>query len=416
MMDYLIRILALLLCANSLISQELDRVAVIVNDGVVLESDIQQRIADFKKNATLNGEKIPSDEILREDIQEQLITAEIQLQIADRVGIKISDEELNLTVKRLAQQNNLSIEEFIKVVEERGDSYSDLREEVRKNLKINRVQQGRIQNKIQISRDELTNFLETEEAQNQLGPELKVRQILIRNNSSKNADTVYQEALSGLENGINIENLISTFSEDNDSGDLGWRKLPAFPELFSDYIKDMKIGDLSVPIKSGAGNHILYLEDKRGPTVLFEKQWDVRHILLIPNRIRPDAASENLIKEIKNRIESGESFSELASEYSDDPGSKQEGGNLGWAGEGVYDDEFERQMIKANLNEITDPFLSQFGWHILEVLGNRVEDKTNQNVEDRAFSYLFNRKFEEELETDLQELRADAFVEIKELD
>ena len=416
MMDYLIRILALLLCANSLISQELDRVAVIVNDGVVLESDIQQRIADFKKNATLNGEKIPSDEILREDIQEQLITAEIQLQIADRVGIKISDEELNLTVKRLAQQNNLSIEEFIKVVEERGDSYSDLREEVRKNLKINRVQQGRIQNKIQISRDELTNFLETEEAQNQLGPELKVRQILIRNNSSKNADTVYQEALSGLENGINIENLISTFSEDNDSGDLGWRKLPAFPELFSDYIKDMKIGDLSVPIKSGAGNHILYLEDKRGPTVLFEKQWYVRHILLIPNRIRPDAASENLIKEIKNRIESGESFSELASEYSDDPGSKQEGGNLGWAGEGVYDDEFERQMIKSNLNEITDPFLSQFGWHILEVLGTRVEDKTNENVEDRAFSYLFNRKFQEELETDLQELRADAFVEIKELD
>ena len=416
MMDYLIRILALLLCANSLISQELDRVAVIVNDGVVLESDIQQRIADFKKNATLNGERIPSDEILREDIQEQLITAEIQLQIADRVGIKISDEELNLTVKRLAQQNNLSIEEFIKVVEERGDSYSDLREEVRKNLKINRVQQGRIQNKIQISRDELTNFLETEEAQNQLGPELKVRQILIRNNSSKNADTVYQEALSGLENGINIENLISTFSEDNDSGDLGWRKLPAFPELFSDYIKDMKIGDLSVPIKSGAGNHILYLEDKRGPTVLFEKQWDVRHILLIPNRIRPDAASENLIKEIKNRIELGESFSELASEYSDDPGSKQEGGNLGWAGEGVYDDEFERQMIKSNLNEITDPFLSQFGWHILEVLGTRVEDKTNENVEDRAFSYLFNRKFQEELETDLQELRADAFVEIKELD
>ena len=412
-MDYLIRILALLLCANSLISQELDRVAVIVNDGVVLESDIQQRITDFKKNATLNGEKIPSDEILREEIQEQLITAEIQLQIADRVGIKISDEELNLTVKRLAQQNNLSIEEFIKVVEERGDSYSDLREEVRKNLKINRVQQGRIQNKIQISRDELTNFLETEEAQNQLGPELKVRQILIRNSSSKNADTVYQEALSGLENGINIENLISTFSEDNDSGDLGWRKLPAFPELFSDYIKDMKIGDLSVPIKSGAGNHILYLEDKRGPTVLFEKQWEVRHILLIPNRIRPDAASENLIKEIKNRIESGESFSELASEYSDDPGSKQEGGKLGWAGEGKYTEAFEEVMLRSNLNEVSLPFRSDFGWHILEVTGTRIEDKTNERIADQAFNYLYSRKFEEELESDLQELRAEAFIEIK---
>ena len=136
-MDYLTRILTLLLITNILESQELDRVAVIVNDGVVLESDIQQRMADFKKNATLNGENIPSDQALREDIQEQLITAEIQLQIADKVGIKISDEELNLTLKRLAQQNNLEIEEFIKVVEERGDSYSDLREEVRKNLKIN---------------------------------------------------------------------------------------------------------------------------------------------------------------------------------------------------------------------------------------------------------------------------------------
>ena len=415
-MVYLTRILTLLLFTNILESQELDRVAVIVNDGVVLESDIQQRMDDFKKNATLNGEKIPSDEDLRDDIQEQLITAEIQLQIADKVGIKISDEELNLTLKRLAQQNNLEIEEFIKVVEERGDSYSDLREEVRKNLKINRVQQGRIQNKIQISKDELDNFLQTDEAQNQLGPELRVRQILIRNNSSKDVNEIYEEKLSSLKSGINIENLISNFSEDGSSGDLGWRKLPAFPELFSSSLKNMKIGDLSLPIKSGAGNHILYLEDKRGPTVLFEKQWNVRHILLIPNRIRPDAASEELINQIKNRIESGEDFGELASEYSDDPGSKQEGGNLGWAGEGVYDDEFERQMIKANQNEVTAPFLSQFGWHILEVLGTRVEDKTNENIEDRAFSYLFNRKFQEELETDLQELRADAFVEIKELD
>ena len=415
-MVYLTRILTLLLFTNILESQELDRVAVIVNDGVVLESDIQQRMDDFKKNATLNGEKIPSDEDLRDDIQEQLITAEIQLQIADKVGIKISDEELNLTLKRLAQQNNLEIEEFIKVVEERGDSYSDLREHVRKNLKINRVQQGRIQNKIQISKDELDNFLQTDEAQNQLGPELRVRQILIRNNSSKDVNEIYEETLSSLKSGINIENLISNFSEDGSSGDLGWRKLPAFPELFSSSLKNMKIGDLSLPIKSGAGNHILYLEDKRGPTVLFEKQWNVRHILLIPNRIRPDAASEELINQIKNRIESGEDFGELASEYSDDPGSKQEGGNLGWAGEGVYDDEFERQMIKANQNEITAPFLSQFGWHIIEVLGTRVEDKTNENIEDRAFSYLFNKKFQEELETDLQELRADAFVEIKEFD
>ena len=415
-MDFLTRIFALLLFTSSVFAQELDRVAVIVNDGVVLESDIQQKMSEFKKNATLNGQKIPSDEVLREDVLDELIISELQLQIADKVGIKISDEELNVTVKRLAQQNNLDIEAFIKVVEERGDSYSELREEIRKSLKINRVQQGRIQNKIQISREELDNFLNTEEAQNQLGPELKVKQILIRNNSSQEAEAIYEQVLLGLADGINIDNFISELSEDNGTGDLGWRKLPAFPELFSVSLKNMKIGDLSEPIKSGAGEHILFLEDKRGPTVTFEKQWDVRHILLIPNRIRPEDASEALITELKKRIQAGDSFADLASEYSDDPGSKQEGGNLGWAGEGVYDDEFERQMIKSNLNELTDPFLSQFGWHILEVMGTRVEDKTKEKIEDRAFSYLFNRKFEEELETDLQELRADAFIEIKELD
>lgn len=415
-MDFLTRIFALLLFTSSVFAQELDRVAVIVNDGVVLESDIQQKMSEFKKNATLNGQKIPSDEVLREDVLDELIISELQLQIADKVGIKISDEELNVTVKRLAQQNNLDIEAFIKVVEERGDSYSELREEIRKSLKINRVQQGRIQNKIQISREELDNFLNTEEAQNQLGPELKVKQILIRNNSSQEAQAIYEKVLLGLADGINIDNFISELSEDNGTGDLGWRKLPAFPELFSVSLKNMKIGELSEPIKSGAGEHILFLEDKRGPTVTFEKQWDVRHILLIPNRIRPEDASEALITELKKRIQAGESFADLASEYSDDPGSKQEGGNLGWAGEGVYDDEFERQMIKSNLNELTDPFLSQFGWHILEVMGTRVEDKTKEKIEDRAFSYLFNRKFEEELETDLQELRADAFIEIKELD
>ena len=415
-MDFLTRILALLLFTSSVFAQELDRVAVIVNDGVVLESDIQQKMSEFKKNATLNGQKIPIDEVLREDVLDELIISELQLQIADKVGIKISDEELNVTVKRLAQQNNLDIEAFIKVVEERGDSYSELREEIRKSLKINRVQQGRIQNKIQISREELDNFLNTEEAQNQLGPELKVKQILIRNNSSQEAGAVYEKVLLGLADGINIDNFISELSEDNGTGDLGWRKLPAFPELFSVSLKDMKIGELSEPIKSGAGEHLLFLEDKRGPTVTFEKQWDVRHILLIPNRIRPDDASEALITDLKKRIQSGDSFADLASEYSDDPGSKQEGGNLGWAGEGVYDDEFERQMIESNLNELTDPFLSQFGWHILEVMGTRVEDKTKEKIEDRAFSYLFNRKFEEELETDLQELRADAFIEIKELD
>ena len=222
--------------------------------------------------------------------------------------------------------------------------------------------------------------------------------------------------LIGLDNGTNFSEFIVIYSEDNNQGDLGWRKITGFPELFKSPISQLKIGQVAEPIKSGAGEHILYLENKRGPTVTFEKQWNVRHILLIPNRIRTETDSEDKIIEIREQIINGASFADLAAEFSDDPGSKQEGGNLGWAGEGLYAPEFEEAIKKANLNEITEPFLTEFGWHILEVLGTRVEDKTDERVEDQAFSYLFNRKFEEELESHLQELRAEAFVEIKEFD
>mgnify|MGYP001400907483 FL=1 len=415
-MGYLIKLLAIFLLAASAYSQELDRISVIVNDGVVLESDIQSRISDYKKNAAIDGLSIPPEDVLRELIIDQLIIEELQLQIADRVGIKISDEELNMTIKSLAQQNDLSLEDFIKFVEERGDSYAQLREQVRKNLKIRRVQQGSIQNKISISSEEVENFLKTEEALNQLGPELNVKQVLIRKGSVQDINEIYSEIKLGISDGINFNFFIEKYSEDDNDGDLGWRKITGFPELFKEPINNLLIGDISEPIESGAGIHILYLENKRGPTVTFEKQWNVRHILLIPNTIRTEADSEEKIIQIRDQILNGASFAELAAEFSDDPGSKQEGGNLGWAGDGVYAPEFEEAIKNANLNEITKPFLTQFGWHILEVLETRVEDKTNERIEDQAFSYLFNRKFDEELESHLQELRAEAFIEIKEFD
>lgn len=415
-MGYLIKLLAIFLLAASAYSQELDRISVIVNDGVVLESDIQSRISDYKKNAAIDGLSIPPEDVLRELIIDQLIIEELQLQIADRVGIKISDEELNMTIKSLAQQNDLSLEDFIKFVEERGDSYAQLREQVRKNLKIRRVQQGSIQNKISITSEEVENFLKTEEALNQLGPELNVKQVLIRKGSVQDINEIYSEIKLGISDGINFSVFIEKYSEDDNDGDLGWRKITGFPELFKEPINNLLIGDISEPIESGAGMHILYLENKRGPTVTFEKQWNVRHILLIPNTIRTEADSEEKIIQIRDQILNGASFAELAAEFSDDPGSKQEGGNLGWAGDGVYAPEFEEAIKNANLNEITKPFLTQFGWHILEVLETRVEDKTNERIEDQAFSYLFNRKFDEELESHLQELRAEAFIEIKEFD
>ena len=413
-MDFLIKILISLFAAFIVQANSLDRVAVIVNDGVVLESEINQKITDIEKASALNGEKLPSKDEIRNKVIEELILEELQLQVADQVGIKISDEELNVTLKRLAQQSDLDLESFIKFVEDQGDSYEQVRENVKRTMKIQRVQQGRIQNKIQITREELNNFLNTEEAKSQLGPELGVKQILVRNNSDKNIDEVYQTAKQQIEAGINPTEVFKNLSEDQNGGDLGYRNITKFPGVFQDPINELEIGEFSEVIETGAGKHILYLDDKRGPMVTFEKQWEVRHILLIPNRIRDENDSEDAITEIRNRIISGESFGELAREFSDDPGSKQEGGRLDWAPEGTYAPEFEKVMTESSENQISEPFLTQFGWHILEVTGIRVVDKTNERMEDQAFSYLFNRKFQEELETDLQELRAEAFVEIKE--
>ena len=413
-MDFLIKILIPLFAAFIVQANNLDRVAVIVNDGVVLESEINQKITDIEKASALNGEKLPSKDEIRNKVIEELILEELQLQVADQVGIKISDEELNVTLKRLAQQSDLDLESFIKFVEDQGDSYEQVRENVKRTMKIQRVQQGRIQNKIQITREELNNFLNTEEAKSQLGPELGVKQILVRNNSDKNIDEVYQTAKQQIEAGINPTEVFKNLSEDQNGGDLGYRNITKFPGVFQDPINELEIGEFSEVIETGAGKHILYLDDKRGPMVTFEKQWEVRHILLIPNRIRDENDSEDAITEIRNRIVSGESFGELAREFSDDPGSKQEGGRLDWAPEGTYAPEFEKVMTESSENQISEPFLTQFGWHILEVTGIRVVDKTNERMEDQAFSYLFNRKFQEELETDLQELRAEAFVEIKE--
>ena len=199
-------------------------------------------------------------------------------------------------LKRLAQQSDLDLESFIKFVEDQGDSYEQVREDVKRTMKIQGVQQGRIQIKIQITRERLNNFLNTEEAKSQLGPELGVKQILlVRNNSDKNIDEVYQTAKQQIEAGINPTEVFKNLSEDQNGGDLGYRNITKFPGVFQDPINELEIGEFSEVIETGAGKHILYLDDKKGPMVTFEKQWEVRHILLIPNRIRDENDSEDAI-------------------------------------------------------------------------------------------------------------------------
>ena len=391
----------------------LDRVAVIVEDGLIMESQIKRDLEDIIKRYDEQDIPKPDVSVLREQVIESLIIEELQLQLADRYGIRISDEELNNTISRIAANNNYQLEEFIKFIENDGSSYVDFRENVKKQITIQRVQRGRVGSEIDITEKEFEAFLETNESLSELEPELLVRQILVKDINI--ANEIYEK----IQDGVSFESIAksepsNTYKKNN--GLMGWRKAIDMPELFSKAINLKPVGFVSEPIKSGAGYHILKLEEQRGRFVKNEDQWSARHILLIPSTIRDDEATIQELENIRQKIIDGEDFAKMANDYSEDPGSAKSGGELGWYGKGVFAAEFEKVMIEIEPNVISEIFETEFGYHFLEVIDTRNYDMTRDLIRDEAYQILYERKFNEELENTLRAIRAEAFVEFKELD
>ena len=391
----------------------LDRVAIIVDEGVVMESQIRDLIQTTKLRSIEQGMQLPPTEALLEEIQEQLIIQELQLQRGEEFGIRISDGELNQTFVQIAANNGVSLEQFIRDYEASGQNYEKLREEIRRDMIIQRVQRGIVGGSINITAQEIEGFLATEEAIAQLTPELLVRQIQV--GSLEAAETI----LSRLEEGENFEALVEEKSinqNKSQGGLMPWRKINEMPSVFADAIRNQSLGFVSEPIKTGSGFHLLKLEEKRGPLVKFEEQWETRHVLLIPSAIRDVDATKAEAEVLRERILAGEDFALIAEEFSEDPGSGSNGGNLEWLPKGATVGEFENVMLNSEINEVSEVFESQFGFHFLEVTGKRVEDVTDYQIEERAYSVLFSRKYDEELENTLRSMRAEAFVEFKDLD
>ena len=391
----------------------LDRVAVIVDDGVIMESQINSGLENMITRYKDQNIPTPPMESLREQVIESLIVEELQLQLANRAGVRISDAELNDAITRIAANNEMGLEQFIDYIVKDGESYEDFRENVKKQMIVQRIQRGRVGNEIDITEKEFQAFLATDESLTTLEPELLVKQILVQ--TLDEAD----KAIQRIENGEDFSSVakdISLSSNAVDGGLMQWRKAADMPDLFSNAIDKKEVGFISQPLESGAGYHILMLFDKRGPFVQYEDQWLSRHILLIPSTIRDEESTKVEINDIRSRIIDGEDFSDLAKEFSEDPGSGSQGGELGWLGKGVLAPEFEETMINMNLGEISTVFETEFGFHFLEVLDTRSYDMTRDLIEDRAYQILYGRKYEEELENTLRLMRAEAFVEIKDLD
>ena len=416
-------LLGFLVSTNTYTKIELiDRVVAVVDSGVIMESQLNSRVEEILVRLKNDKAELPPLNLLEEQVLDRLIIEEIQLQLADRAGIKISDSELNQTLSRVSSQNNLSLEEFRLKLEAEGTSYKSFRDTIRKELIIQRVQRGKVGAKIDISEQELENFINSEEGRTQLAEQYNVQHILLPVKSGLSEieiETIENEAISlleRLESGESFEKLAASYSAGQkalEGGFLGWRTSAELPSLFAEVVTGLTVGEVAQPVRSGAGFHILKLTEKRGNTVKFLDQTLARHILVQPSEIRTENQTKMLINDIYNRLKEGEDFKQLARQFSEDPGSKMDGGELGWSNPGDYDPAFEMTLNATEIGQLSEPVKSSFGWHIIEVMDRRNEDVSQEEQKNRAYQIIFKRKFDQELQSTLIELRAEAYVDIK---
>ena len=401
----------------------LDKIVAIVDDDVVLKSELDQRMDAIVAQLTQSGTQMPPEKILEQQVLERLISERLQLTMGYDSGVRISDEELNQAITRVAASNKISVAQYIEQVALQGSSISAMRGEIRNELTIMRVQQGKVMRRIRISEQELDNFLKSEEGRFVTSPDVNIGQILLSISSDSNRKSIDQVVgradllFNQIEQGADFRAIAIANSADQSAlqgGDLGWRKMAQLPGVFIDAVEKLDIGEVSQPIRSAAGYHLIKLYERRGGEEQLVEQHFARHILIKPNQIRDQKTTINQLNELRKRSIAGEDFAILAKEFSEDPGSALSGGELGWSTPGMFVPEFEQTMGTIAINDISEPFASQFGWHILQVTERRQQDFSSEILRNKAQSMLRQRKYEEELQVWLQEIRDEAFIEIKE--
>ncbi len=402
--------------------QPLDSVVAIVDNDVVMKSQLDQRVREVQQTIAKRGGAVPPAGVLDQQVLERLIVENLQLQIGDRSGIRITDEELNQAIGTIAQRNGMNLEQFRAALARDGLSYEDAREQVRREMIISRVRQRRVAERIQVSEQEVKNFLASDMGKMQLSEEFRLANILIPTPERADSATIQAAAKQAeqvylqLKQGADFAQLAIARSASEsalEGGEMGWRKAAQLPPPFDRMLSSMSVGDVTEPVRTPGGFIILKLQEKRGGQTMVRDEVHVRHILIKPSEIRSEAATKALAEKLYERIQSGEDFAQLAKSYSEDPGSALNGGDLNWIDPNALVPEFREEMASAQQGQVTKPFKTQYGWHVLEVIGRRATDSTEQAREQQAMNVLRNRKYDEELQTWLRQIRDEAYVEIK---
>ena len=424
-MKFIIRALTLgaLLSFSSFAQQVmLDRVAVIVDQGVVLESEIDALVQEVRRNAEANNQQLPSDRALRTQAIERLITKSLQLQMAERMGIRISDPQLEQTIGNIAANQNATMEQLRAQLAADGVAYDDYREQVREEIIMSEVRRANVRRRIYITQQEIDTLIELMEQQGAEQAEYRLGHILIGFPPEPTDEDITaareraDKVLALLESGSDFAKIAIASSSGNEAlegGDMGWLNINAMPTLFAEAVQNKDQDTLVGPIRSGAGFHILKVLDTRGIEKVKVEEVNSRHILVKPSIILSDDKAKKMLEDFKQDVINGDAdFAELAKAHSEDPGSALKGGELGWTDPSNYVPAFKEALAKLQPGEYSEPVRSVHGWHLIQLLDRRIDDATEKRKEEKASQLIFNRKFSEETENWLREMRDAAYIEV----
>jgi peptidyl-prolyl cis-trans isomerase SurA len=401
-----------------------DRVAAVVGEGIVLTSQLDREVERIAARLRENKTELPPRSVLRKQVLERLVVQEIQMQRAERIGMRADDEMLNTALEDVAKRNNIPFSQLPDALRQQGIDYRDFRDDMRRDIVLQMLRQRDVYSRINISPRELEQFLARQQRLPDQSAEYNLSHILISVPVAATAEQVAarearaKDVFEKLKGGGDFAQLAVSFSDSStnvEGGSLGWRKSAELPSIASEVIPKMAAGDVSEPVRTPSGFHIFKVNETRGgEQQSVQAQVHARHILLKTNALEDDKTVEQRLANIRERVLSGnEDFGAIAAVTSQDTGSAAEGGDLGWAGPGTFVPEFEKELDSLNEKEITRPFKSKFGWHIVQLLGRRVHDTTDDVRRNRAFVALREAKAEEETEIWLRRLREDAFVEYR---
>ncbi len=400
----------------------LDKVAAVVDKGVILESDIQELLNNIHRSAAQANQELPSDKVLRTQALDRLIMQQLQLQMADRIGLKISDAQLDQTVRNIAAEQGMTLEQLKAAIEKDGMNYARYREGIRTELTLGEVRRIAVGRRIQISPQEIQAMVDQLNEKGAQDVEYRLGHILIQLPSGADADTLNEtrdraekvlERLNKGEDFARLAILASSGSKALEGGDLGWVNANEVPTLFADALKGANKGQIIGPLRSGAGFHIVKVADLRGQETVEVTEVNARHILIKPSIIVSDDKAQETLARLSQEIQAGQlSFEEAAREHSEDPGSAAKGGELGWSDPNVYVPAFKDALARLQPGQYAGPFRSVHGWHLVQLMDRRTTDASDKAAQDRAYRLLFNRKFNEEAMAWLREMRNQAYIDI----